>query len=418
MVSRQDRSQKRLIVAAVAVLSFAAGFLVAEKSPSRIPPAAPEVKPAYTLPTAAQRLWFPPLTEYATNGEPLENEKFDGLLEILKKRLAAKETTADFAREATIYLHSFVRRISNPLLEPEQINRIMRYLTELEERHPDQRALIIFHRSMIERSTPANSPVQPFRTAASWFPRIETLQADNKQFSDAAIERLISVLDSLLSMPETALDIESEAGSHIRSFTHALQQRRATKKQIAQVGAYLHEVEARYPALGELIDRNRFRIEKLSPGRVAPNIKGTDLDGVDFQLRDYLGNIVVIYFTGQWCAPCRNEYPYQRFMLEIFQDHPVTLLAVNSDDDRDYARNARKDLNLHFRAWWDGYGEHHAKGPIATAWDVKEWPTTYVLDADGVVRYVRKRHLEVVRAVQQLLNEMPVAATTELPNET
>ena len=30
-----------------------------------------------------------------------------------------------------------------------------------------------------------------------------------------------------------------------------------------------------------------------------------------------------------------------------------------------------------------------------------------LLDANGVIRYVRKRHLEVVRVAQALLDEMP-----------
>ena len=411
-------SRNRLVLGLAAILAFAVGFLLADGLPSRESPIALEATPAFRLPIAAQRLWFPPVEDYFNDGEPMADEKFEDLLSILKERLAAEETLLDFQREAGVYLHSFVHRISVPSLKPQQTERIMSYLTELEEQRPDHWLLIRRRGNRVQNAARPNSRVRPFSRAISWFPKIETLQADTEQFSDGTIEELIGVLESLLSMPETVLDIEREAGHHIRSFARALQRRRPTGNQVDRVGSYLSEVEARYPAMTELIEVSRYRIEKLTPGQVAPNITGTDLKGIDFQLQDYRGTVVVLYFTGQWCGPCRSDYPYQRFMLEIFKDRPVTLLAVNSDDDRDYALSAREDSDLHFRAWWDGYGEHHAMGPIATAWDVKEWPTIYVLDANGVIRYVQKHKLEAVRAAQVLLDKMPLEKTPALRKET
>lgn len=35
-------------------------------------------------------------------------------------------------------------------------------------------------------------------------------------------------------------------------------------------------------------------------GKVAPNIVGTDADGVKFQLKDYRGKVVVLDFWGEW----------------------------------------------------------------------------------------------------------------------
>ena len=410
-------SRNRLVLGLTAILAFAVGYLLANGLLSRESPIALNETPAFRLPIAAQRLWFPPLEDYFNDGEPMADEKFEDLFSILKDRLAAEETSADFQREAGVYLSSFVRRISVPSLKLQQTERIMSFLTELEEQHPDDWLLIRRRGNRVQSAARPNSRIRPFSRAISWFPKIETLQAETEQFSDGTIEELIGVLELLLSMPETVRDIEREAGWHIRSFARVLQQRRPTGTQIAQAAAYLNEVKAKHPALGELIDQSRYRIEKLTPGQLAPNITGTDLKGVDFELQDYRGTVVVLYFTGQWCGPCRTEYPYQRLMLEIFNEDSVTLLAVNSDDDRDYALRAREDSDLHFRAWWDGYGEHHAFGPIATAWDVREWPTIYVLDANGVIRYVHKHDLEVVLAAQVLLDELPLDRTSALRNE-
>lgn len=119
----------------------------------------------------------------------------------------------------------------------------------------------------------------------------------------------------MLTMPETVTDFERESGIRFWRFGGRLQQGRLTEEQTARVVAYFEEVEAQHPDSAEMITRNRFQVENLLPGKTAPNITGKDLDGVEFSLEDYRDNIVVIYFSGQWCGPCRREYPYQRFML-------------------------------------------------------------------------------------------------------
>ena len=117
----------------------------------------------------------------------------------------------------------------------------------------------------------------------------------------------------------------------------------------------------------------------LIPGNVAPNITGKDTEGVEFSLEEYRGNIVAVIFTGQWCGPCRGEYPYHRFVLENYGDRPIVLLGVNSDAELETARQAKIDENLPYRTWWDGHSQPDAEaaatdGPIATAWNVTGWP--------------------------------------------
>ena len=53
-------------------------------------------------------------------------------------------------------------------------------------------------------------------------------------------------------------------------------------------------------ALGDRIAAPRFEKEKLQIGMAAPDILGTDTDGVDFKLSDYRGKVVVLDFWGFW----------------------------------------------------------------------------------------------------------------------
>ncbi len=56
---------------------------------------------------------------------------------------------------------------------------------------------------------------------------------------------------------------------------------------------------ARRP-LGPQAERLLFAVENLSIGKVAPDIIGSDLDGVAFKLSDYRGKVVVLDFWGDW----------------------------------------------------------------------------------------------------------------------
>jgi len=56
---------------------------------------------------------------------------------------------------------------------------------------------------------------------------------------------------------------------------------------------------------------------------------------------------------------------------------------------------------LTWRCWFDGGRE----GPIARRWGVYRWPTIFVLDAKGVIRYKELRGPMLDRIVDRLMKE-------------
>ena len=400
------------IIGALA-LAFVVGFAVAEwgvsedsdtSNATAVDSAQQQAAAGFALLVAAQKAWFSPMEEYA--GEALSDEKFEALLATLQERLRAEETLADFEREARVYLHSFIRRVAIPELTPEQSENAYAYFEELSGRHPDHQAMIKRQRERLQNiHAQANQYAPPFSSAMRWFPAISTLDTNGETFTGDVVDELIDILDAVLTMPETLADFEKEADSLFWYFGNRLGAGRLTETQTARISAYLNEVEARHPDFSELISRNRYQFENLLPGQTAPNIVGNDLDGVEFKLNEYRGDIVVLYFSGWWCGPCRGEYPYQRFMLELFEDEPVTILSVNSDEEIETIKEAKETEGLHYRVWWDGHGEEPTRGPIATAWNVSAWPTIYILDDQGVIRYGLKSRAQVITAVNELLWE-------------
>ena len=85
-------------------------------------------------------------------------------------------------------------------------------------------------------------------------------------------------------------------------------------------------------------------------------------------------------------------------------DKPFALIGVNSDRDLDEIREIVKEKNISWRSFWNG--PKGTSGPISTEWGVQGWPTIYVLDAKGVVRYKNVRGAEMDEAITTLMKEM------------
>ena len=95
-------------------------------------------------------------------------------------------------------------------------------------------------------------------------------------------------------------------------------------------------------------------------------------------------------------------YPHERSLVKRLQDQPFALIGVNSDPDLKQLKQAMKKENITWRSFWD----KTTRGPIATKWNVHAWPTVYVLDAKGVIRYKNVRGKKLDEAVDKLLAEI------------
>lgn len=399
---------KSFTLIGIAVITFGAGFALAGGFGG--PDAGDDVSTALHIPAALQRAWFPPISHYDTGGQPLDDERFDGLMKHLDAALGAEETLADFGLEAHAHLDAFLRRVAVPTVTDEQKERIDAYLAELVERHPDHRSMIEQQERILEFHD-GSMPSAPPSSSIQWLVRDAFgADPDGEPFEDVEVDRLLATLDVFLSLPEVAADIENESDLTFWYFSTSLQAGRLSQEQTARVGGYLDELGERHPDAAEFLGRQRFIVENQTPGNVAPNIVGTDTEGVEFALEDYRGKIIVLVFSGQWCAPCREEYPYHRAMLDLFDEDELVLLSVNSDAELQTILDAKQTEGLHYRTWWDGHSQPDAvvaatDGPIATAWGVRGWPMTYVLDVEGVIRYVNRFGGELVAVVDGLVKE-------------
>jgi peroxiredoxin len=152
--------------------------------------------------------------------------------------------------------------------------------------------------------------------------------------------------------------------------------------------------------MSELTKPLLYEKEHLSIGVTAPDIVGTDAEGKDFRLKDYRGKVVLLEFWGDWCPHCQQLYPYERILVTKFQGRRFAMLGVNSDPP-DQFEAVQKSKKVNWRSWGDGHS-----GPIATQWNVNSFPTMYIIDHKGIIRFRGTLDPDFVeRAVESLLAE-------------
>jgi hypothetical protein len=96
--------------------------------------------------------------------------------------------------------------------------------------------------------------------------------------------------------------------------------------------------------------------------------------------------------------------PHERSLVDELKDKPFALIGVNSDRDLDYYRSEAKEMGVTWRSFW--CGDQGTSGPIPTKWNVSGWPTIYVIDHKGVIRYKNVRDEAMSDAVKKLLAEI------------
>lgn len=94
--------------------------------------------------------------------------------------------------------------------------------------------------------------------------------------------------------------------------------------------------------------------------------------------------------------------PHEKSLVKRLQAQPFALLGINSDGDAKKVKGILEKQEITWRQAIDG----SISGPLATKWNVNGWPTIYVVDAKGVIRFRDVREKQMDEAVDKLLEEL------------
>ena len=96
--------------------------------------------------------------------------------------------------------------------------------------------------------------------------------------------------------------------------------------------------------------------------------------------------------------------PHERSLVARLKNQPFALIGINSDHEKAVYRTNAKEMGVTWRSFWNG--PKGTGGPISSKWGVTGWPTIYVLDDKGVIRFTDVRGEKMDEAVDKLLAEM------------
>jgi thiol-disulfide isomerase/thioredoxin len=106
-----------------------------------------------------------------------------------------------------------------------------------------------------------------------------------------------------------------------------------------------------------------------------------DLDGRTIRLSDLRGRAVLINFWATWCEPCRAEMPTLQQVADLYGPEKLAVLAVNVKDSDAKVRQFMTSTAMNLPVLPD------PEGSIARQWQVRIFPTTVLIGADGRARW-------------------------------
>jgi thiol-disulfide isomerase/thioredoxin len=119
-----------------------------------------------------------------------------------------------------------------------------------------------------------------------------------------------------------------------------------------------------------------------------PALELRDLRGAEHRLADYRGKVVLVNFWATWCAPCRDEMPSIERLRASLDGRPFAVLAVNLAEPASRIRKFLAQMPVDFPILLD------TDTAAAKAWKARFLPASYLVDADGRVRYAHYGELD------------------------
>lgn len=117
-------------------------------------------------------------------------------------------------------------------------------------------------------------------------------------------------------------------------------------------------------------------------GALAPDFTLSTLEGQEISLDEVRGQAVVLCFWTTVCGYCRIQMPY---LQEAFNQKggEVVFIAIDIGEGEQTVAQFARDNGINFTIALD------QDGAVGDAYDVRYRPTTFFVDEEGVIRYIK-----------------------------
>jgi len=233
-----------------------------------------------------------------------------------------------------------------------------------------------------------------------WYWKLDqTIPALEKSGSDVFVQRINGVRDRYYFRPD-AFAYENKistklpatlkrAASYLKTLPYKKRRVIATKNKNIKVTPGKKE--------------RKLSVYKGSPIPEELNLK--DLNNKTVDLSQLKGKVVLVNFWASWCPPCVHEMPSMQRLQNRFFAKGFTILGVNMAEDEKTVRHFLKTkVDVQFPILFD------KQGTALKRWGVFAFPTSYVIDKKGKIRYaifggVDWEKESILNKITHLLNE-------------
>jgi thiol-disulfide isomerase/thioredoxin len=116
--------------------------------------------------------------------------------------------------------------------------------------------------------------------------------------------------------------------------------------------------------------------------RPAPPLLLQNMDGEKFELIKAGKQWAFVHFWASWCGPCRREMPTIQTLIAELAGSPLTFAIVNTAESDDTVFSFLASVAPEINSLMD------YDGLVTEAWQPRGLPSTYLVDPEGMIRYV------------------------------
>ena len=117
-------------------------------------------------------------------------------------------------------------------------------------------------------------------------------------------------------------------------------------------------------------------------GTAAPDCSLPDLKGNTVTLQQMKGKVVFLDFWAPWCDQCREELPALDVLFRKYRIEGLIVIGVDIDSSEERAADFLQKAPVAFTILMD------RKGAMRRAYRFRALPTAFIIDKNGVIRYV------------------------------
>ena len=217
--------------------------------------------------------------------------------------------------------------------------------------------------------------LQPEKSARRWY--LDGLEAALRQGGSEVFTQYVpDAGDGYLQRPERTEDELMAANVFPAELKQALAQ-----LDTVQLSGPAGSKATDQPATAEATPGQAATGLQPYPGeQTVPTLQLTDTTGKQLDLKDYRGKVVLLNFWATWCPPCVKEIPSLNRLQAKLAGEDFAILSVEVGEEPEEVKTFLETTPADYPVMLNTDGE------TAKDWGLRAFPTTFIIDRQGIIR--------------------------------